>query len=186
MERGEITTMQTKFQLMTLHASKGLEFPYVFLMGAEEGILPHQTSVDEGNVEERRLMYVRHYSSAKRADFHHKCRERRRYGELIKPTQSRFLDELPHEDVVGVGEKTAVGWRENGKGQAHIANIRAMFNEVIDRVSGDKKVSRDHSWKTPVCHVLFGHFVIEQSLLQTPWSGCWPELDGVWRLGSHL
>ncbi|WP_061019437.1 DNA helicase Rep [Vibrio splendidus] len=130
MERGEDDDDADQVQLMTLHASKGLEFPYVFLMGAEEGILPHQTSVDEGNVEEeRRLMYVGITRAQKELTFT-KCRERRQYGELIKPTQSRFLDELPHDDVEWESVKKPQSAEERmEKGQAHIANIRAMFNK---------------------------------------------------------
>ncbi|MCO4789310.1 DNA helicase Rep, partial [Vibrio cholerae] len=98
MERGEENDDSDAVQLMTLHASKGLEFPYVYLIGAEEGILPHQTSIDEENVEEeRRLMYVG-ITRAQRELTFIVCKERRQFGELIKPSQSRFLDELPQDD----------------------------------------------------------------------------------------
>lgn len=128
MERGEENDDSDAVQLMTLHASKGLEFPYVYLIGAEEGILPHQTSIDEENVdEERRLMYVG-ITRAQRELTFTLCRERRQYGELIKPTQSRFLDELPYDDVEWEQVKKPVSQEERmAKGQAHIANLRAMF-----------------------------------------------------------
>jgi len=130
MERGEEDEDSDAVQLMTLHASKGLEFPYVYLIGTEEGILPHQTSIDEENVEEeRRLMYVGITRAQKELNFT-MCRERRQYGELLKPTQSRFLDELPFDDVEWEQTKKPVTQEERmAKGQAHIANLRAMFNK---------------------------------------------------------
>ncbi|KGK15941.1 DNA helicase Rep [Vibrio navarrensis] len=130
MERGEENDDSDAVQLMTLHASKGLEFPYVYLIGAEEGILPHQTSIDEDNVEEeRRLMYVG-ITRAQRELTFVMCKERRQYGELLKPTQSRFLDELPSDDVEWEATKKPVTQEERmAKGQAHIANLRAMFNK---------------------------------------------------------
>ena len=128
MERGEGDDDADQVQLMTLHASKGLEFRYVFLMGAEEGILPHQTSIDEDNVEEeRRLMCVGITRAQKELTFT-MCRERRQYGELLKPTQSRFLDELPFDDVEWELQKKSESPEERmEKGQAHIANLRAAM-----------------------------------------------------------
>ncbi len=130
MERGEEDDDSDAVQLMTLHASKGLEFPYVYLIGSEEGILPHQTSIDEDNVEEeRRLMYVG-ITRAQRELTFTMCKERRQFGELIKPTQSRFLDELPFDDVEWEQTKKPVTQEERmAKGQAHIANLRSMFNK---------------------------------------------------------
>ncbi|MBD1566598.1 DNA helicase Rep [Vibrio sp. S12_S33] len=130
MERSEGEDDSDAVQLMTLHASKGLEFPYVYLMGTEEGILPHQTSIDEDNVEEeRRLMYVGITRAQKELTFT-MCKERRQYGELIKPTQSRFLDELPFDDVEWEQSKKPVSQEERmAKGQSHIANLRAMFKK---------------------------------------------------------
>ncbi|WP_158107914.1 DNA helicase Rep [Vibrio furnissii] len=130
MERGEEDDDSDAVQLMTLHASKGLEFPYVYLIGAEEGILPHQTSIDEDNVEEeRRLMYVG-ITRAQRELTFVMCKERRQFGELLKPTQSRFLDELPFDDVEWEVKKKPLSQEERmAKGQAHIANIRAMFKK---------------------------------------------------------
>ncbi len=130
MERGEENDDSDAVQLMTLHASKGLEFPYVYLVGAEEGILPHQTSIDEDNVEEeRRLMYVG-ITRAQRELTFTMCKERRQFGELLKPQQSRFLDELPYDDVEWELKKKPVTQEERmAKGQAHIANLRSMFKK---------------------------------------------------------
>ena len=99
LERGEEEDDSDQVQLMTLHASKGLEFPHVFLIGMEEGILPHQTSIDEDNVEEeRRLAYVG-ITRAQQNLWFSLCKERRQFGELIRPEPSRFLLELPENDL---------------------------------------------------------------------------------------
>ena len=99
MERSEDEENADQVQLMTLHASKGLEFPYVFLIGMEEGLLPHQTSMDEGNVEEeRRLAYVG-ITRAQRELIFTYARERRQFGEVSRTEASRFLHELPQDDL---------------------------------------------------------------------------------------
>ncbi|RRD39322.1 3'-5' exonuclease, partial [Tessaracoccus sp. OH4464_COT-324] len=98
LERNESDEESDQVQLMTLHASKGLEFPHVFLVGMEENILPHQTSIEEDNVEEeRRLAYVGITRAQKSLTFS-LCKERKQFGEFLKPEPSRFLSELPQDD----------------------------------------------------------------------------------------
>lgn len=88
-----------RVSLMTLHAAKGLEFPYVYLVGMEENLLPHQTSIADGNIEEeRRLAYVGITRAQKQLTFSY-CTHRKRYGEMADCKPSRFLDELPLEEL---------------------------------------------------------------------------------------
>ncbi len=85
--------------LMTLHSAKGLEFPYVFMVGLEEDILPHRNSIDNDMVEEeRRLFYVGVTRARQKLDITY-CRQRKRYGEWESCKVSRFLHELPEDNI---------------------------------------------------------------------------------------
>ena len=130
MERGEEDGEADQVQLMTLHASKGLEFPIVFLVGMEEGLLPHQSSIDEDNVEEeRRLAYVG-ITRAQRELIFTLSKERRQFGEVIQPEPSRFLYELPPDDLQWEEKKKkATAEERQQKGQASIANLRSMLGQ---------------------------------------------------------
>ncbi|MEY8712929.1 ATP-dependent DNA helicase Rep [Mangrovibacter phragmitis] len=134
MERGESEDEQDQVQLMTLHASKGLEFPYVFLVGMEEGLLPHQSSIDEDNIdEERRLAYVG-ITRAQKELFFTLCRERRQFGELIRPEPSRFLLELPQDDLQWETERKVVSAQERmQKGQGHLAHLKAQLAKAREK-----------------------------------------------------
>ncbi|SMC16191.1 ATP-dependent DNA helicase Rep [Andreprevotia lacus DSM 23236] len=86
-------------KMSTLHASKGLEYPHVFLIGCEEDILPHANSIETGMVEEeRRLMYVG-ITRAQRTLTITYCGKRKRAGEWQITEPSRFLKELPADDI---------------------------------------------------------------------------------------
>ncbi|MCP3129552.1 DNA helicase Rep [Shewanella sp. KJ2020] len=130
MERNSEDEGGDQVQLMTLHASKGLEFPYVFMVGVEERILPHQTSIDEDNVdEERRLAYVG-ITRAQRELWFTLCRERRQFGETMRCEPSRFLLELPQDDVVWENRKPQQTEQERIQtGRSHISNLRDMFKK---------------------------------------------------------
>jgi len=130
MERGEEDEDSDQVQLMTLHASKGLEFPFVYLIGMEEGLLPHQSSIDEDNVEEeRRLAYVGITRAQKELTFT-LTKERRQFGELIKPEPSRFLYELPQNDLIWEQKrKTETAEERQAKGNKGIAALRAALNQ---------------------------------------------------------
>lgn len=130
MERGEDDGEGDQVQLMTLHASKGLEFPIVFLVGMEEGLLPHQSSIDEDNVEEeRRLAYVG-ITRAQRELIFSLAKERRQFGEVINPEPSRFLFELPPDDVQWENQKPKATKEERQqKAQVGIANLRGILGK---------------------------------------------------------
>ncbi|STZ76131.1 DNA helicase Rep [Bergeriella denitrificans] len=114
-------------KLSTLHASKGLEYPYVFLVGCEEGILPHSDSVEEGNVEEeRRLMYVGITRAKRQLTLTH-CIKRKRMGSWQFPEPSRFIDEMPPEDIKILGRKGGDPVVSKEEGRSNLASLRSML-----------------------------------------------------------
>lgn len=103
LERNEEEEDADRVQLLTLHASKGLEYPHVFMMGMEEELLPHRTSIEEDTIEEeRRLTYVG-ITRARKSLTMTLAGQRKQFGEIIDTMPSRFLDELPQEDLVYSG-----------------------------------------------------------------------------------
>ncbi|MBJ6136032.1 DNA helicase Rep [Marinobacter litoralis] len=127
MEQREEEDDSDKVQLLTLHASKGLEFPHVFIMGLEEEILPHRSSIEEGNIEEeRRLMYVG-ITRARETLALTYAASRKQYGEKLETIPSRFLDELPEEDVKweGLGDQDKEANQKKGK-----ATLSALIGDL--------------------------------------------------------
>ena len=97
---------EDRVSLMTLHAAKGLEFDMVFLPGWEEGLFPSQRSLEEGGEkaleEERRLAYVG-LTRARRSAIVSWAANRRVYGNWTSSIPSRFIDELPDEEILREG-----------------------------------------------------------------------------------
>lgn len=122
-------------KLSTLHAAKGLEFGHVFLIGVEEGILPHRESIDAGVLdpsrieEERRLMYVGITRAQKSLNISW-CKKRKRAGEMQMCEPSRFIAELPTADVRHFGNPFNDPEVSKDFGKARMANIRAMLNKA--------------------------------------------------------
>ena len=127
-ETGEVDAVK----LSTLHAAKGLEFGHVFLIGVEEGILPHRESVDLGVTdptkieEERRLMYVGITRAQKSLNISW-CKKRKRAGEMELCEPSRFIAELPKDDVRHFGNPFNDPEISKDFGKSKMANIKAML-----------------------------------------------------------
>ena len=128
MDRNQETEISDQVSLMTLHAAKGLEFPHVFLIGIEENILPHQNSIDNDNIEEeRRLTYVGITRAQRTCTFSY-CTHRKRYGEISECEPSRFLNELPVEDLEWINKKQLTPEVIKERGKANLTNLKAMLS----------------------------------------------------------
>jgi len=128
MERNQEQEASDQVSLMTLHAAKGLEFPHVFLIGMEENILPHQNSIDTDNIdEERRLAYVGITRAQQTLTFSY-CTHRKRYGEIVECEPSRFLSELPEDDLEWVNKKQLAPEVIKERGKASLANLKTMLS----------------------------------------------------------
>ncbi len=145
-----------RVSLMTLHSAKGLEFPVVFLPGWEEGLFPHQRSLDENGLagleEERRLAYVG-ITRAKQEARISFAANRRMHGSWVSSLPSRFIDELPEEFIEmdaeqglygGSGSRfdeanpvqssyDSPGWQRMKR--ASETRSKGQFPQVIDEVS---------------------------------------------------
>ena len=121
--------MPDAVRLSTLHAAKGLEFPHVFLVGLEEGLLPHREAIAAGNVdEERRLMYVGVTRAQKSLHLSY-CRKRKRAGETSECQPSRFLAELAQDDLRWSGAPLPAdeAAREKAAGAERLRNLKQLL-----------------------------------------------------------
>ena len=114
-------------QLMTIHSSKGLEFPFVVFIGIEEDILPHKNSTEEAAIqEERRLAYVG-ITRAKEELVMTYAKQRKQYGEKQITTRSRFVDELPADELIFEGSVESSEQDKQRLKEKGMANIMKLF-----------------------------------------------------------
>jgi ATP-dependent DNA helicase Rep len=117
--------------LSTLHAAKGLEFTHVFIIGAEEEILPFRDSDEKQVEEERRLMYVG-ITRAERSLQISYCNRRKRGKDWLACEPSRFLQEMPQDELVYAGgHADAVPTVSKNEGMDKLARMKAMLNKTV-------------------------------------------------------
>ena len=136
--------------LMTLHSSKGLEFPFVFVAGLEEGMLPHALALDDeperGVEEERRLLYVGMTRAMEQLTLTH-ARTRLHFGETSWQTPSRFLAELPSEWLEDAGPEA----EGDEDGPRLVREDEPDAGDELFELAPGARVEHDH----------FGHGVVE-------------------------
>jgi len=129
LERNQEEAEENAISLMTMHTAKGLEFPYVFLVGIEEEILPHANSMEEeGLDEERRLAYVGITRAKKQLCITYSS-SRNKYGEQLSCEPSRFLEELPESNCEWADRVKVSHEQMQATSQSYISNLQAMLDE---------------------------------------------------------
>ncbi len=128
LEQQEEEDDSDKVQMLTLHAAKGLEYPHVYMMGVEEELLPHRNSIEEDTItEERRLMYVGITRAREALTLTHAL-SRKQYGERIDTARSRFVEEMPADDIDFQGEGVQVDESKTDQvAEDTLAAIKAML-----------------------------------------------------------
>ena len=128
LDREQEESADDKVQMLTLHAAKGLEFLHVFLIGMEEDILPHRNSIDGDQIEEeRRLAYVG-ITRAQRTLTMTSAAQRTQFGETSATTPSRFIDELPQDDLVRMGGNSEASAEQNqAAGEESLDALKSLF-----------------------------------------------------------
>ena len=134
LERNQEEESGDQVSLMTLHSAKGLEFQHVFLVGMEENILPHQNTIESDDVngtngieEERRLAYVGITRAQRTLTFSY-CAHRKKYGDIMECQPSRFLGELPEDDLEWVNKKQLSADVVKERGKANLQNLKTMLS----------------------------------------------------------
>ena len=129
LDREQEESADDKVQLLTLHAAKGLEFLHVFLIGMEEDVLPHRNSIEGDQIEEeRRLAYVG-ITRAQRTLTMTSAAQRTQFGETSATTPSRFIDELPQDDLVRMGGCSEASAEQNqAAGEESLDALKSLFS----------------------------------------------------------
>jgi ATP-dependent DNA helicase Rep len=128
LDREDKENADDRVSLMTLHAAKGLEFPHVFIIGLEEQLLPHRSSIEEDSLEEERRLFYVGITRAQRTLTLTLAGKRRRFGETLDCEPSRFLEELPADDLQWDGGDADLSpEQKRERAQAHLANMRAIL-----------------------------------------------------------
>ena len=115
--------------LLTLHASKGLEWLHVYIIGMEEELLPHRVSIEEDNIEEeRRLAYVGITRARENLTLTY-ASKRKQFGEVIDTTHSRFLDEIPLELISWAGRTEFSEEESQQRAQDTLDGLKNLFED---------------------------------------------------------
>jgi DNA helicase-2/ATP-dependent DNA helicase PcrA len=134
-KKDEEDVPQNAITLMTLHGAKGLEFPIVFLVGLEDGTLPHQRTIDEGTdlSEERRLFYVG-ITRAREELYLTRAKSRIRYGKMIPRNPCRFLEDIPQELILERDESSTPVFKSEEAAKKHEDEVKNFFEEIQKRL----------------------------------------------------
>jgi DNA helicase-2/ATP-dependent DNA helicase PcrA len=134
-KKDEEDVPQNAVTLMTLHGAKGLEFPIVFLVGLEDGTLPHQRTIDEGAdlSEERRLFYVG-ITRAKEELYLTRAKNRIRYGKMIPRNPCRFMEDIPQDLILERDESSTPIFKSEDAAKKHEEEVKNFFDEIQKRL----------------------------------------------------